>query len=406
MTKKKLFINFLLVLAFIYPCAADDGLLSSSTGTPVAGSDISASTESAVFPKLLWEKKLSKPITSSAISKDGTKIAIADETGYLTLYDTKGKKLWAYRYYGELPKRTLEFQSDKSDTIFFDVKFSGGGKYIIADLRVLNTWTDFRGFGKTEEYEPYIKIFLDKDGKLLWQTLKEGRHFIGGDEYVLIQSWSGDESDTNPLDYYLLDTRGQLLFTGKTNGDSLRCYGFSEDGRYLFLDNKIIECKSGRSVWEIKSGLFEGINKNHAVVVNKGGGEVYNFTTRTKLLNIRNTSFFSITNKHIAGIQSEQGKVFLTVHEIETGRLVWRRQSYPEPTPGGDERLLYLTKDSMRLFLGGVKSLILYNSHGGEIWRLPVIIKPNGNFDYYSLTENGEFVLFGYDRAVRLYKSF
>ncbi|MFA6435097.1 MAG: hypothetical protein WCW52_10410 [Elusimicrobiales bacterium] len=405
---KKIFICSALICVLIGSSAAGEpgSAVSISTAMQVQ-TDPGAGTKAPVFPQLLWEKKSAKPLTSSAISKDGSRIAIADETGYLTLYNTKGEKLWAYRYGGKLPKRAYEFRSDKADTAILNVKFSAAGKYLIGDLRVLNTWNDFRGFGRTEEYEPYRTILLDHNGKLSWQTAKEGDHYLGGDEYVLIRSWPVDESDTRPVNYYILDIMGHLQFAGKTGGDFLRgeSVGISDDSAYIYLNNQIIESKSGRIVWEIANGLFEGINNDHAIVRSNNSGEIYDLISKKKLLSITTSPVFFMTKNHVASIHSEQGEGSMTVHDIETGELVSTCQCLPDDL-AGHEKLLYLTKDAQYLYLGGEKNLVLCGKNGTIIWRLPVTVKPFSSFNYYSLTESGGHVLFGYDTTVKLYKSF
>lgn len=404
---KGIFSVFIFISGFVSLYAADENTLIASTETR-SQSEITASTESVGFPKLLWEKKLAKAITSSAISNDGTKIAIADETGYLTLYNVKGEKLWDYHYEGNLPKRAYDFKSDKADTAILNVKFSASGTFIVCDLGVLNTWKELQGFANIARYEPHKKLCFDADGKLLWQTPKQGEHIIGGDEYILIVQFVPDERDYESTLYSLLDVSGKSLSVGKTSGQCVACNGFSDNARYMFVDNKLIESKGGHVVWELaREGLveFREVGQKYAVIVHKGGmnikGEVYDISTRRKLLDVVGGPFLSITDNYVANM----GWTNLRIYKIATKRVAWER-GYKQEELLGNKLLLYLAKDEKHLMVGGETGLMLYSLAGKELWKLPLKIKRYANLDCYAVAENAELFLFSEGAIVRMYKSF
>ncbi|MBI4655892.1 MAG: hypothetical protein HY746_03990 [Elusimicrobia bacterium] len=406
-------ISFILFFGLAGAISADEPEVDISTATRIQ-SDINTSTETAVFPKLLWEKKLSKPITSSAISKDGTKIAIADETGYLTLYNTKGEKLWDYRYKGKLPKRTYEFKSDKSDTALLNIQFSSSGKFIVCDLGVLNTWENLEGFEDFERYEPYKKLCFDSEGKLLWQTSRKGEHAIGGDSYVLIKPpfspyYICGEGDCDPdvttpsVTYYLLDMKGQVKFTGKADGDIRTTRGFSEDGKYVFVQNKIIECANGHIVWEELRGQFWEIYNTLVIY----SGDVHDIVTRKELLRIKGYSNqVSLSNTHVASLGGDRGIETITVYEIKNSSLTWTYQYNIDNIPS-QEKLFYLTKNGKHLLLGREKGMLFYDISGQKVGELKVTAKVAWpQYFRYSISENGEYVLIGHEKSIKLFKPF
>lgn len=399
--------------SLIIPAASQAGpVISTQTAAQAVVSDTSVSTETTGYPKLLWEKKLTKKLTSFEISKDGTKIAIADETGYLTLYNAKGEKLWDYHYAGELPKQTLEFKPEKTDTVLMAVAFSRSGKYIVCDLGVVNTYERGEGADHFHKYEPYKKLCFDSEGKLLWQTFKRGEHIIGGDEYVLIRPLA-DEEEVAPITHYLLDIKkGQVLFTGKTSGRCMNCRGFSEDNKYVFVDDKLMESKSGRTVWKFAERFwgFSKISKNFAIVSRVGTKKdrIYDIATRKQLF-LDMYQAVSLTSNYVAGRKWDKEGLILIVYEIKTGRKVWTRRYK-------DGSMFYLTKGEKYLFMGGEHIMLLYDMQGKEMWKLPVIINSKvkmcfsyrwrDKFKHYSVTENGKLILFGHNRTVKLYRAF
>jgi len=406
---KNAFNFFVLLLSLAGTCAAGEPTAAVSSAAQIQ-SDANASTESAISPKLLWEKKLSKPITSSAISKDGTEIAIADETGYLTLYNIKGEKLWDYHYEGKLPKRTYEFKSDKADTAILNMKFSASGKFIVCDLGVLNTIKERHGIQNLSRYEPHKKLCFNSEGKLLWETLKRGRHEIGGDEYVLIQSGLRDEDDEEPVSYYLLDMAGQLLRSGKTCGDCDS--GFSEDGRYMFAGTKLFESKTRQLLWEFhenKRGVFTKLYNKFVIVGSGRSVRVYDVPTRKKLFDIERGIYETLSANYVAAIEWPN----LRVREIQTGRVVWKDNINDHKFPG-NWPLGYLAKDEKHLLVGSQTVMALYDMTGKVLWKqtpeallLPCGVRARTNFDrYYSATENTERFLLGCGESARLYKSY
>ncbi|MDO8804871.1 MAG: hypothetical protein Q7R35_10595 [Elusimicrobiota bacterium] len=406
---KKVCIYSALVLGFICPCAAGEPGTAVSTAAQIQ-STISASTAASVFPKLLWEKKLSKSITSSAISKDGSKIAIADETGYLTLYNTKGEKLWGYHYEGKLPKRTYEFKSDKADTAILNITFSSGGKFIICDLGVLNAWRKYPQGGE-ENIALHVrnkKMCFNSEGKLLWQTSKEGTHLIGGDRYVLVVVWP--EGDEESSEYSVFNIEGKLLYKGSTAGQD-SSYGFSEDGKYFFIEKKLIETRSGRIIWELSKGVFVGIGKEHVLrtewreELGRYTCRMYDITTQKKLLDMNEFGEL-LSDNYAFGRESTMGATTITAYKLKTNGVAWTDR-YDVGDFSSRYVLSYLTKDEKYLFVGGEKGLRLYDIGGKEMWRLPVRNKVEWyQYFRYPVAENGEYVLFGHNRSVRLYKSF
>ena len=404
---KEIFSTIILILGFSHLYAADvnSPIVSTVTWNQF---DISASTESAGFPMLLWEKKLTKAITSSAISKDGTKIAIADETGYLTVYNANGGKLWEYHYKGELPKRTYEFKYDKADTAILDIKFSAGGRFIVCDLGVLTPRKYEEHIGG---YKPYKKLCFDMEGKLLWQTSRLGNHSIGGDKYILIRDLQSEDNET-PIDYYVLDATGQLVYTGKTIGHENNCQGFSEDLRYMFVDNKLIESQNWQPIWEFKEkdrGDIWGIRGNHILVTSGWKGDrVYEITSRKKILDIGESLVESLTGNYVAKIVWGHGekKYVLRVFEVKTGNIVLKRQYDSRDIEWCSKLLLHTANDEKHLILGSEKGILFYELKSGKSWKLPVEIRNCSFFNYYSVSDNGDAILIGYDRSARLYKSF
>ncbi|HAT71491.1 MAG TPA: hypothetical protein DCS63_01585 [Elusimicrobia bacterium] len=405
---KGIFSVSILISGFVCLSEADDGALGVSTETRTQY-EITDSTEPSVFPKLLWEKKLSKPITSSAISKDGTKIAIADETGYLTVYNTKGGKLWTYRYIGKLPGRTYEFKSEKSDTALLNIQFSSSGKHIVCDLGVMNTWDSLEGFDNFERYEPYKKLCFDSEGKLLWQNSKKGDHVIGGDTYVLIKPRISDDScgegdcdpyAAAPVTYYLLNMKGQTVFTGKTGGQNAATYGFSGDGEYVFVHNKLVKSADGSIVW-VSRGQFEEIYGNLIIQA----GKVCDIVTRKEFSRI-NAYKVSLTSNYVAGMVWDLGIITVTVYEIKNGHIVWTRQ-YKNKEILGKDILFYLTKDEKHFLLGSETGMLFYDISGqkiGELKITPKVVWPQ--YFGYSISKNGEYVLLGHEKTIKLYMPF
>ncbi len=403
---KGIFLLFVLISGFLRSSAGESALLVS---TKAEGQyEVAESTELASFPKLSWEKKLSKPVTASAISKDGTKVAIADETGTLSVYNATGEKLWEYHYEGKLPEHTSEFRPVKADTAIFDIKFSGSGKFIVCDLMIITPRKYEEHIGG---YKPYKKLCFDMEGKLLWDTSKRGNHTIGGDKYILIRDIQSLDEE-RPIDYYVLGMDGKVIYTGKTIGHENNCQGFSEDLRYMFVDNKVIECKNWQPIWEFKEkdgGNILGIRGNHILVTSGWKGDrVYEITSWKKLLDIGESLFESLTDNYIANIvwgKSEKRDV-LRVIEIKTGNIVLKRQYKNGDIQWHNKLLLHTASDEKHLVLGSEKGVLFYELKSGKSWELPLKIREYSFFNFYSVSENGEAVLFGYDRSVKLYKSF
>ena len=402
------------VLAIVFGCLVPyvysmDGSTSAISTGPGLQSDVTISTQASAFPKLLWEKEFSKPITSSAMSKDGTRIAVADETGYLTIFDAEGKKLWDYHYEGKLPKRTYEFKTDKADTAIHNIEFSASGKFIVCDLGVLNTWGQLEGFDNFKRYEPHIKLCFDSSGKLLWKTGKKGDHIVGGDNYVLIKPRlspdSCGEGDCSlmvpaPVTYHLLDMGGKSLFSGETDGQTYANMGFSDDGEYVFVRNKLIKTSTGATVWK-SSGQFVGINGNLVIQ----SGKICDLFTRRELLRA-SAEKVSLTASHVAELRVNAGMATISVHEIHSGKLLWNRQ-YKKNAVINSTALFYLTKDDQYLLLGGAKGFLIYDMAGNKIAELEVgskVVWPE--YFAYFVSQSGENLLAARVRAVRLYKLF
>jgi len=376
------------------------------------------STKTVVLPKLLWEKKLSRTLTSFVISKDGEKIAIADETGYLTLYNANGEKLWDYRYEGILPKRILEFKPDKSKsaTALTDVVFSSSGKYMVFELTVLNTYKGCEGPpAGCQVYEPYKKFCFDSEGKMLWQSSQKGAHLIGGGEHVLINPFKCLSEDNDATStYHLLDITGKVLLTGNVTG---MCEegGLSEDGKYLYMCDKLIDTKSGRTVWKLaeKDREFKGVFANYAVLSNTHGGNlnryIYDITTRKQLLDLGRPQNISLIGDYVTWSKWKGGTTHLTVSEIKTGRVLhtFDKSDMGRIIGTTDKYILAASDESMQM----------YDIKGRKIWKTPVKIQRGDEhvlgvgyhsqkFKYFSVSKDSEFVLFGNHRTVKLYKSF
>ena len=408
----KIFIGFVLILGFIVSCLADEPKVVISTATKIQA-DISVSTKTATFPKLLWEKTLSKAIKSSAISKDGTKIAIADETGYLTLYNRNGEKLWDYRYKGKLPKRTYEFKSDKSDTAFFDIEFSSSGKYIVCDIKVLNTWKGAKYAPNLnyDRYEPYKKLCFSSGGELLWQTSKQKQgedgniHIIGGDKYVLIYPRGSDLGESIPSDYYVLNFKGEMVHKGMADGYH-RQSGFSEDTNYMVLDDTIIDCETWSVVWDLEDiGYVKGFFGNY-ILVQHGIRRVFDIYTRKEVFILsRNDGYQgSSSSNHILRWK----RINLRVYGIAPSRILWTKQ-YEKGEILGPIILGYIAEDEKHLIIGSKKNILFYDIEGKELWKLSTDIGPyieDPRKLNNSITRNAEFLLFGHNNIVRLYKSF
>lgn len=404
----KIFAYFLLVQLVAAACAVAEPSNSVSAVAP-SQAEVVWGTTAATFPKLLWEKNLEGSVTSSVISKDGSKIAVADETGKLTLYDTKGEKLWDYRYYGKLPKRTYEFKSNKADLAIQNIEFSHSGKFMICDLAVLSSWKERHGIKNATHYEPFKKICLSSEGKVLWQTTKRASHKVGGDDYVLFQSWPRDESDPGPVSVYLFNAKGQELFVVKATAES--DFGFSQDGQKMYIGTKLFETKTKSMLWELHDptpGTFRGLSGNLAIVSHWKGNGVYDITARKKRFAVGGGPFVCLSENYAV----DMGWTSLRVYGVKSGQIVWE-QAYNKGELGGNRISVALGKDEKQLLIGSETLILLYDLAGKLLWKQPVKIntlpveeKVLVNFEYYSVTENAENFLIGVGKSVRLYRAF
>jgi len=386
-------------------------------------SEVAPIVQGPGFPKLIWEKKLSRSITSSAISNDGAIVAVADESGFLTLYSAKGKKLWAYHYVGQLPKRILEYAPDKSqtDTIILNIKFSQSGKHLIATLGVLNTYNSCEGSeGGCGIYESRKTLCFNADGKLLWSTSKSGESAIGGDSYVLIaQQYEGEGGVFEETAYSLLNIAGQIKQTGTVDA---KYSGISANGDYIFSNKKLINTKTGKVMWELedKYSFWGRGSEKYAAAYHdewgKRGVHIFSVVEKKKVLDLPGVYLddVSLRDSYVAVSVRQSGRRNLSVRDMKTGEIIWKYLCDPKKHTDGGTSVFYLAKDGKHLFLGTDYGMQLYDIRFGELWSFPLKLNTNlalksggvDKFKYYSVTEDAKFVLIGNAQKMILFSAY
>ena len=441
MIKKKT--NILIALLFINPliCMGQESIAVSTDGPKLLWeksfkSEITSVAMSSDGTKIAISLAPECEEVKDEIYLYKTRKECKAETGGLYYFDKSGKLLWKYNYKSNKEEKTIEKieiieykNKDKSyvpdgtlgrkynigepilDKV--PVKKHIGNYYISTDTYklsrcvmnadgnyiscVLNKLVTEEKMGTDTEtwkeslyrhryFESYKVLFLNTEGKLLWEMDVRGFPSITDDgKYVFINPET-DGQGFSLNDHCLLDNKGKVLQRIKSkwlpNGK------ISNDGKYFFTEKALYDIK-GNIIFKLDKILdkpnensFADIYADKISVIHYEYGpfKIYDFNKK-KIFQKKGNEFWRFTDTHVIG----KGKDKLTIFSINDGKKVGELP-YSLKTGSG----VLLLVDRRRYLLTFVRQNIYFINIANlnKEWE----IKSTKNVDKLFSSKNGKLI--------------